>query len=179
MSMLMRLATARNILILFLLFLLANLVVIPAIYPTFQTLDTLPSYSSSEAYALIQSYGEGGRQTYAWTELTLDVIYPLISALLFSLAILYTFRRAFPSHAWTHWLALLPFGVMVADYLENACVVAMLILYPRQLPAVAALSNVFTAVKFALTPFELLFAVGLLVWLVRILRQRRQLTTAP
>ena len=88
MNTLRRLARGRNILVLLVLFLFINLVVIPAVYPTFQTLDTLTSYTPSEAYTYLSSYGDQGRQHYLLVELTLDVVYPFISALLFSLLIL-------------------------------------------------------------------------------------------
>jgi hypothetical protein len=170
MNLLIKLATGRNILLLIILFLLANFVIIPFIYPTFQTLDTLPSYTPQKAYELISSYGDQGRQTYIVTELTLDLIYPFISALLFSLLILYTFQRGFPGKAWLHRFAWIPFGVMIADYLENICVVIMLLSYPRELPTLAQISNLFTIIKFALTPFELVFLVGLIGWLTRTIR---------
>ena len=178
MKTLTKLATGRNIVILLLLFLLANLVVVPAIYPKFQTLDTLISYTPHEAYQLITSYGDQGRQTYLLIELTLDLVYPFISALMFSLAILYSFQRALPAHPWTYKLALLPFAVMIADYIENACIVTMLLAYPRLLPGIARLSNALTVAKLALTPVELIFVVGLLVWFIQSLRRGRQLKGA-
>ncbi len=152
---------------------IATLAVIPALYPKFQTLDTLTSYTPEKAYEHISSYGYQGRQYYATIELTLDLVYPLILALLFGLAALYTFQRAFRDHIWTYKLALIPFIGMIADYLENACVVIMLLSYPRILPIVARISNVFTIAKWALTPFELLFVVGLIGWLVQVIRRRR------
>ena len=166
------LSNGRNIVFLLILFLLSNFVVIPAIYPKFQTLDTLTTYTPEKAYNLITSYGDQGRHYYALIELTLDLVYPFISALLFSLSILYTFQHGFPSFAWTNRLALIPFGVMLADYLENGCIVIMLLSYPQDLPIVAGLSNIFTITKQALTPFELLFLAGLVGWLVRWIRSR-------
>ena len=163
-------SNGRNILILLVLFLFAILVVIPALYPAFQTLDTLPGYTPEKAYELISSYGDQGRQSYVITELTLDLIYPLILALLFSAAIFYTFQRGFPGLAWSGRLALIPFAIMLVDYLENACIIFMLRSYPRQIPIVASISNVFTITKLTLTPFELLFLVGLAGWLVRRIR---------
>ena len=64
---------------------------------------------------------------------------------------------------------------MLADYLENASIVTMLLSYPRQLLAIAAAANVFTITKFLLTPLELIFVVGLLGWLIRAIRNRASL----
>ncbi len=178
MKTLIRLTTGKTIFALLLVFLLFNFVLVPAAYPKFQTLDVLGSYTPHQAYQLITSYGDQGRQAYLVTELTLDLVYPFTSALLFSLLIVYSFQRAFPEYPWTTKLALLPFAVMAADYAENACIVTMLLNYPRLLPAVAQVSNIFTVSKMALSPLELTFAVALVVWLVRSVRQRGQLPAA-
>ena len=65
-----RLATGKNILILLALFLLADLVVVPLVYPRFQTLDMLNGYTPTQANQLIASYGQQGRQSYAIIEAT-------------------------------------------------------------------------------------------------------------
>ncbi|MGA2488892.1 MAG: hypothetical protein ABSF99_01710 [Anaerolineales bacterium] len=153
-DVLSRLANWKIILLLLILFLLANLAVIPAIYPKFETLDTLSSYTPEKAYQLISSYGEQGRQSYAVIECTLDLAYPFITALLFSLLALVTFKKAFPASRWVPYLSLLPFLIMLVDYLENSCVVTMLLSYPRELTGLAATSNIFTVIKFALTPWS-------------------------
>jgi hypothetical protein len=167
MKILRKWATGKNILILLALFLLANFLVVPLVYPRFQTLDMLNGYTPSQAYQLISSYGEQGRQTYAIIEATLDLVYPFISALMFSLLILYSFQRGYPNLKWTGWLALLPFAVMVSDYLENTCVIILLLEYPRKLIAVAQIANIFTTAKMVLSPLELIFIFGLVGWLIR------------
>lgn len=168
-----KLANGKIILFLLFLFLLTNLVIVPAIYPKFDTLDTQFSYTPAKAYELISSYGEGGRGSYALIEVTLDLAYPLLTAWMFSLMILYTFQRAFPGHPWLSYLALSPYLILLADVLENISVLTMLLNYPRQLPSVAQLSNVFTTAKFLLTPLQLLFLAGLVGWLLQTIRSRR------
>ncbi len=167
-----KLANGKIIFLLLFLFLLANFVIIPAIYPKFQTLDTLPSYTPDRARELISSYGDQGRQYYAVIEVTLDLIYPFATALMFSLITLYTFKRAFPGNDSVLYLSLASYTVPVADYLENACIVTMLMIYPREMILVAKMSNFFTITKLALTPFQLLFLVGLVGWLIRAVRSR-------
>jgi hypothetical protein len=180
MSTLAKWATGRNVLVLLAVFLLFNFVVIPALYPKFTTLDTLPSYTPEQAYQHLESYGSEGRQQYLIIELTLDLIYPLTNALFFSLLIIYSFQRGFPAHPWTRWLALIPLAELAVDYLENASVVSMLLRYPERMPAIAAASNVFTIAKFSLTAPELIFVVGLGAWLIRSVRSRaRPLAAQP
>ncbi len=174
MNVLAKWATGRNVLLLLAVFLLFNLVLIPALYPKFQTLDTLGSYTPEEAYSHIASYGEQGRQQYLLTELTLDLLYPLSTALFFALLTIYSFQRGFPGHPWTRWLALIPLAELAIDYLENISVIAMLVRYPVHMRLVAAAANVFTVLKFALTLPELAFVIGLVAWLLRSLRRRNQ-----
>ncbi len=174
MRMLERWATGRNILLLLGLFLLFNFVLIPVLYPKFKTLDTLTSYTPQEAYRLLASYGDQGRQQYLLAEVTLDLVYPLSTALFFGLLTLYSFRQGFPDHPWTRWLVLIPLAELAVDFLENACVVVMLVRFPTEMPFLAAVSNVFTTLKFALTLPELVFVVGLVAWLMRSLRRRAQ-----
>ena len=172
MNTLRRWATGKNVLILLILFLLMNMVAAPAFYPRFPTLDMQSSYTPQQAYQYIASYGEAGRQLYLVAELTFDLVYPVITGLLFSLATLYSFKKGFPDHPWTEKLALLPFLPMTADYIENACVVLMLLAYPTELPFVARVSGMATRLKFVLTPLDLVFVIGLIGWLALTLRNR-------
>jgi hypothetical protein len=123
---------------------------------------------------LISSYGEQGRQTYAIIEATLDLVYPFVSALLFSLLTFFSFQRGFPNQKWAGWLALLPFAVMASDYLENTCVLILLLEYPRELTIVARIASFFTTAKLVLTPFELLFILGFVGWLIRTIWIKRK-----
>ena len=143
-----KLANGKVILLLLLLFLLANFVIIQAIYPKFQTLDTLSSYTPDKAFQLISSYGEQGRQYYAVIEVTLDLVYPFVTALLFSLISLYSFKQAFLNHNWALYLSLTPYAILLADYLENTCIVTMLLIFPRESVLLAQISNFFTIINF-------------------------------
>jgi hypothetical protein len=147
-------ADGRLILALVALILLANFLIIPAVYPSFQTLDTLRTYTPQQAYQLIDSYGQSGRQTYTVIELTLDIAYPVLTALMVSLIILYTFKRAFRGMYWLLYLSLAPFLILLADFLENLCIVVMLLSYPKQLLWLAQLSDLLTRTRFFLSPFN-------------------------
>jgi hypothetical protein len=138
-----KLATGKNILILLALFLLANFGIVPLVYPKFQTLDMLNGYTPTQAYGLISSYGEQGRQAYAIIEVTLDLIYPLVTGILFSLLTLYSLQHGFPNQKWTRWLAFLPFTVMTFDYLENTSILILLLEYPRQLSGLTRIASFF------------------------------------
>lgn len=164
-ALLTKLATGKLILISFFLIIVINQFVLPAIYPP-DTLDVQFSYSPEKAYQLIGSYSEEGRQDYALIELTLDLFYPVLSALFFSLLTIYTFRRIFPLNSFWQKLPLLGPLVMAVDYLENTGILVMLFSYPRRLDVVAQAANIFTVTKSALSVIELILMVIGLVGLL-------------
>lgn len=76
--------------------------------------DAKRHYSPDELYAFLGGIGENGRQLYAWTQITLDVIYPVVYCLLFAvlLVVLYRWEKL----RCVVWLPLLT-GIF--DLLEN------------------------------------------------------------
>jgi hypothetical protein len=171
-AFLTKLATGRLIIV-FLFLVIAFNFALKWIYPSFPTLDIQSSYSPEKAYQLISSYGEAGRQEYVIAELTVDLIYPILNALMFSSLTIYFFRRLFPLGSFWQKLPLLGPIVMIVDYLENTSIVTMLLSYPRRLDAVAQAANVFTVAKFVLSYLELiLILIGLVGWLGKIVYTR-------
>src|SRR6185295_8815216 len=57
------------------------------------TLDSNVCYDSKTAYELFPKLTDPGRKIYAWTEITVDVVFPIIYAFLLSLLILYLFKK--------------------------------------------------------------------------------------
>lgn len=162
-----RWATLRDIAALLTLFLFFNLVIIPRILSRLDRLsngtgiiDMLPSYTPDKLYAHLAAFDAQGRQFYMLHELTIDVIYPAISALLFSLAAAYLLCRTFANRSRFQYLALIPLLVMLVDYLENLCIVTLLAAYPHRLPALAQIANLFTIGKWALSAVEAVLVVG-------------------
>lgn len=163
-------STARNILLLLLLFIVFNAIVLPPIITHFENLshgaglvDVLESYTPAELYAHLGRFEPSGRQLYILHELTLDVIYPLLSALLFSLLIASLLKRAGSGSSPIQWLALIPLVELAADMLENICLVTLLAVYPARLDWLAGAANRFTAAKWVLSYAELLALAGSLI----------------
>jgi hypothetical protein len=72
-------------------------------------LDNLFTYTPAQAYSALAAYGPAGRAFDLGSELTLDLVYPLIYSLFFCLATLYFLQRAAPSRPALARLALIPF----------------------------------------------------------------------
>src|SRR5262249_21924197 len=84
--------------------------------PGKEVLDSQRWYSPRQAHELLKNLGEEGRQLYAITEVTLDLIFPVVYAALFAglLGNLYRARVV-------RRLAPVPLLAAAADWCENVC----------------------------------------------------------
>lgn len=110
-------------------------------------IDPLLFYTPDEVYSMITAYGEAGRAEYRNSELTVDIIYPVLYTLFFALSISWLFRKAFGPDSSMHGLNVIPFGGWLFDLLENLGIVAMLSVHPATPAALAWASAVFTLLK--------------------------------
>jgi len=104
-------------------------------------------YTPQTAYEMISSYSEQMRAVYRISELTLDVVYPVVYALFFSLLITWLFKRGFAAESKIQRLNVVPFGAWLFDLLENLGIVTMLSVYPSTPALIAWLTTIFTMVK--------------------------------
>lgn len=149
-----RRATARSLIFLAAAFLLFTILILPVAAGRIESysggvgiLDLELSFSPDEAYSRVQAYGPEGRRLYAWVEVTADVAFPVITTLLFSLFILFCLRRARPETSGFRRLALIPFGGLFADLLENVGIVTLLLIHPSRSNLLARLTSFATSVK--------------------------------
>ena len=147
-------ATRRNILFLLAVFVVINAGLLPVIGARLEALsggvgplDLMAAYTPAEAYAALAAYGEEGRLFYLLTALTLDLIYPLVYGLFFTLTIVYCLRPVLPAAHTLQRAALLPLVGMLADYVENAGIAWLLLNYPNRLDGVAAFTSTVTTIK--------------------------------
>jgi len=132
------------------------------------TVDSMFAHTPAQVYAVISDYGEQGRQHHALTELTADLLYPILYSLLLGLLVTLIFRRAFASISFMQKLWLLPFVAAVTDYGENATVVTLLLPYPQKLTGVAWAGSLFTTAKWVLVGVSfILIVVGLIALLIK------------
>ncbi len=109
-------------------------------------LDTA-SYDAAGVYQTLQEMGEAGRASYQRLLLTTELAFPLFYRLFGVTLLTYALGRLLPPSSRWQNLALLPFVGMVADYVENASVLTMLLNYPERLLAFADIASVATRVK--------------------------------
>jgi len=180
MKTLLRLATWRNLLVLWGALGAYNLLVLGPAYARIEAisggvraLDFLIVYRPETAYDMIAAYGEQGRRYYATIAPTLDTLFPLLSAAAFTLTIALVFRGTFSRQGVLHRALFVPVGAMVADLLENAGIVMMLLYHPKELTAIALLTSSFSTVKWTAVAAEsVLVVIGLVAWAVKAIRHR-------
>ena len=132
-----------------------------------EAIDLLISYTPDEVFPMVEAYGDL-RSEYAAFQLTADVVYPIVYAMLFGLLITLIFKHALPSNSRLQALHLAPFAMAILDLLENTGIVIMLLSYPAQPVAVAALASIFTTAKWLLFVITILCVIaGTLVILYR------------
>jgi hypothetical protein len=177
---LIRTASGRILIILFVVFILTTSVIFPLVSSLIEdpageleSIDTKLYYSPAEFYEIIEPYGDQGRRVYALSHLTADVLFPLVYAFFFGLLIAFFFQRAFPVDSWVQRLNLVPFGLLIFDLIENLGVVILLLAYPTQMVGLAHLTGLVTSVKWILAGITVALPLaGLVVWFISSLRGR-------
>lgn len=128
--------------------------------PDLGLLDVLPGYTPEDAYSRLEAYGPEGRRVYAVVEMTVDVAFPIVTALLLSLFTLFALGCAFPRRRALRALALVPLGTLVADLAENAAILGLLFAYPSRIEPLARLSSLLTTAKWSLVVSSVAVALG-------------------
>lgn len=84
-------------------------------------LDAVPAFGADAVYGRLAGYGEAGRNTYSFRNVSVDIVLPLSVPFLFLLA-----RRALTARSIATWVRLwilsVPIAYVVFDLLENASV---------------------------------------------------------
>ena len=131
-----------------------------------ELLDTRRWYSPEQAAALfgaLDRLDPSARAVYAWTEVTVDLIFPVAYGLLLALALLRLFGSGRP-------LYLLPIAGAVADVLENISIAVLAATYDGAVSSLARVAAVFTLLKSVLILSALAATVGGVIrwlWFVR------------
>lgn len=125
-------------------------------------LDLMMVYTPSQAFEMMERYGETGRSVYLNIELTADIIYPLAGMSFFSLLLSWLFQRGFKPESVMQKLNIAPMGSWLFDLIENAAIAPMILMYPAQSTALAWLAILLGLVKWGFAFLSLgLVLVGL------------------
>lgn len=124
-----------------------------------QPLDLMLFAPPDKMFAMIERYGEYGRAFYRATELTVDILYPIVYTLALGLLISWLFQRGFARESRMQTLNVMPIGAWFFDLLENLGIVTMLTMWPSQPAAIAWLTMIVSAIKWAFAGMSVALAV--------------------
>jgi hypothetical protein len=124
-----------------------------------RSLDGSFWYSPDEARDFLRDIGERGRRVYIATELTLDILFPLVYGTLFAALLIHVYARESGK-----FLVLVPFLTVVCDVLENITTAYLAWQFDGRTSPVARFAAVLTATKSSLFILSLiLIFLGALV----------------
>ena len=129
-------------------------------------LDMMPTgYDSIYINSLFEALGEQGRSFYLYNQIPIDMVYPFLFAISYSLLLAFFLKKLNSMESIWFYLSLLPIVAGLADYLENFGIVNMLLSYPNQSEAVMKFTSVASLLKSMTTSIyfvALLFILGIL-----------------
>ncbi len=178
-------ATGVKVLVWFLLaqviYLTMLLVTIPKVLihaGEMKLLDMMPAgYDVEYVKLLFESLGEEGRAAYLFRQIPLDLIYPALFAISFSLLLAFILKKVTTKECSpVFYLCLLPVAAGFFDYLENSGIISMLVTYPDFSFYVAKTTSVFSILKSAFTTLYFIVLLGSLLVLAKLrIKKRRKL----
>jgi len=172
-------STGKTVFILFIItqaiYVLMFMVTIPNVMEYsngMKVLDNQPTgYSSEYAHQLFDTLGEKGRSEYLFKQIPIDMIYPGLFALAYSLLLFYLFKKSFKLNKKIYILSLVPIVAGLFDYLENIGIIVMISIYPQFLSSIANITNIFSLAKSLFTTlFFVLLIVGVVTLIVKKIR---------
>ena len=127
-------------------------------------LDMMPTgYNSDYINILFETLGEKGRYTYLYSQIPLDMIYPLLFGISYCLILAYFLNKLNKLKSSFFYLCLLPLIAGIFDYLENIGIITMLINYPNNSQVLMKLTNSFTIIKSMTTSVYFLSLLVILI----------------
>jgi hypothetical protein len=142
--------------------------------PGMRLFDMSPAgYSPAYARNLLDAIGPEGRRAYLQLQLPIDFVYPGLFAAACALTLMWLFNKRFEARSKIFYLALVPAGAGLFDYLENAGIIIMLKSYPALSPGVVHMTSLFSILKSVLTvAFYILLCIGFVVLFFKRTRRR-------
>ena len=127
-------------------------------------LDMLPTgYNQDYVNQLFRTLGENGREIYLTNQIPVDMIYPLLFGLTYSLLLAYFLKKLNKLKSPFTYLCLLPIIAGIADYLENIGIITMLNSYPDLTETSVNATNTFSVIKSTSTS---IFFIALIIILI-------------
>lgn len=129
-------------------------------------LDMMPTgYNHEYVNTLFIFLGEKGRHVYLTQQLPVDMFYPLLFGISYSLMMAYFLKKINKFETTLSYLCLLPILAGIADYLENIGIIVMLKTYPDLTETNVSITNIFSVIKSVSTSLFFIALIGVLITL--------------
>jgi hypothetical protein len=126
--------------------------------------DMMPmGYDHPYALSLLSTLGEAGRDIYLYNQIPLDLVYPFLFGISYCLIFAFFLNRINKIDSALFYLCLLPLIAGVADYLENAGIISMLVSYPDVSPGLVQTTSTFSVIKSMSTTLFFIALIGILI----------------
>ena len=127
-------------------------------------LDMMPmGYDQEYINNLLETLGQEGRDLYLYNQIPVDMIYPLLFSISYSLLIAYFLKKLNKLNSVFFFLCWLPIVAGISDYFENFGIITMLINYPEINSISATATNLFTVIK---SLFTTVYFVTLIITMI-------------
>jgi len=134
-------------------------------------LDMMPQgYDSEYVNELFSKLGKEGRDVYLFNQIPVDMVYPLLFGITYTLLIAYFLKKLNKLNTSMFLLCLIPIIGGIADYLENIGIITMLNDYPDLSAVQISTTNIFSIIKSVSTTlfFIVLIVIIILVGIKRL-----------
>lgn len=138
--------------------------------------DMMPTgYDLGYATELLNSLGKEGRNAYLNKQIPLDMVYPLLFMIAYSLLLAYILKKLDRFKKPLKYLCVLPIIAGAADYGENIGIISLLNSFPMISASSVGITNYFSVIKSFTTSIFFIALIVLLVILgIRMLRTKRE-----
>jgi hypothetical protein len=132
-------------------------------------------YTKNQFYDLLSSIGSIGITYYKIYVLFIDILYPTIYCISYSLLLSLFFKNSFSSNHYFQLFNVFPFLIGFADIFENISIAYLLFAFPTQNQFIVKLASSFSLLKWGFTMYNiLLMFTGLFAWGFRTLMKTKK-----
>lgn len=140
-------------------------IILQLIYPLVSTsiepLDIQIGLTVDSVITFLDSIGPEGRNYYFWNELTLDMLFPLVYSIAYTLLLVELIKVCHLQVNAIKYVALLPLGIGISDIIENIHILIVIHQYPSLSETHIQTLSIANMLKHGLT-IVVLLAIGIL-----------------
>ncbi|MBT8238352.1 MAG: hypothetical protein KJN65_06885 [Croceitalea sp.] len=138
-------------------------------------LDMMPTgYDLNYVNELFNSLGEIGRETYLTNQIPVDMIYPLLFGLTYSLLLAYFLKKLNKLNSPFTYLCLIPMFAGIADYFEILGIITMLKSYPNLTEISVKTTSTFSLIKsISTTAFFIILIIVFVILGLKTINEKR------